>query len=186
MAAATTDRLQIRSPEGMPAPPEPVAPAPGLDRLEGKHIAFLSNTKPNIDLLLKTYAELLQERYGIRATHERKINAAVGAGPLVKELAGDADAVVTGIADCGGCTAQTARDSVAFEAEKVPTVFVTTTAFEPLALNQVEYSEAQRVRMLVIPHPFESLSADQVKERAGETVDEVVGLLADGAGREIG
>jgi hypothetical protein len=157
-----------------------------LTELESSHIAFLSNTKPNIDLLLKTYAGILQERFGIKTTYARKINAAVGAGSLVEELAEEADAVITGIADCGGCTAQTTRDSVAFEAERVPTVLLTTTAFELLALYQLEYSEAQRSRMLVLPHPFDSLSSDQVIETAKNTVDDVVALLADGAGRQIG
>lgn len=186
MADATASTVQVLSPEGAPAPPEPVAPAPGLAEFRGRNFAFLSNTKPNIDLLLKTYADLLRKSYETSATHQRKANAAIGAGSLIDALAGRADAAVTGVADCGACTAQTARDTVAFEARGIPTVVVTTTAFEPLAVHQARYCGAERVRMLVLPHPFDILTPEQVVEQAHGTFDELVALLGEGSGRDVG
>lgn len=183
--STATATLRVLSPEGELAAPDPVAPAPGLDDLHARHVAFLSNTKPNIDLLLQTYADLLKERYEVSATQRRKMNAAVGAGVLIDELAGNSQAVVTGIADCGACTAQTARDAVSFEARGVPTVLVTTTAFESLARYQAQYSGASRVRMLVLPHPFDTLRPEEVVEQAKSSIDQIVALLKDGAGRDV-
>lgn len=185
MSQDSTSTMQVLSPEGALAPPEPVVPAKGLSDLHGRNVAFLSNTKPNIDLLLRTYAELLRERYETGATHQRKANAAIGAGSLIEDLAGPADAAVTGVADCGACTAQTARDTVAFEARGVPTVIVTTAAFEPLAVHQTRYCGAQQVRMLVLPHPFDVLSPAEVVERANATFGDLVTLLTNGAGRDV-
>lgn len=81
------------------APPAEFRLAPGLDDLSGRHFGFVSNTKLNIDLLLQTYAELLNDRYGISADHARKPNAGVGAGPLIKELSARSHGIVTGIGD---------------------------------------------------------------------------------------
>lgn len=179
-----TAALSVVSPEGPAAVRDAIAPAPGLDDLQGRTLAFVSNTKPNIDLLLKSYASLLHDRHAVSALYDRKRNAAVGAGPLIGQLAARSDGVVTGIADCGACTAQSARDTVAFEREGVPTVLVTTTAFEELARYQTHHSGADRVRMLVLPHPFDTLSPDEVVAVAERTVDDVVALLKSGAGRE--
>jgi hypothetical protein len=177
--------LQIVSPEGVLTTPNPIEPASGLDDLHARHVAFLSNTKPNIDLLLQTYSQLLREHYQTSGTQQRKLNAAIGAGALVDELAIRSDAAVTGIADCGACTAQTTRDAVAFEARGIPTVVITTTAFEPLVIHQARYSGARRIRMLVFPHPFDTLRSEEVIERAKSSIDEVVGLLSTNAAREI-
>lgn len=181
--AEATAGLRVVSPEGPEATTVPVELTHGLGTLLGRNLAFLSNTKPNIDLLLQTYAARLKERHGISAFQARKRNAAVGAGPLIGEVATQADAVVTGIADCGACSAQSSRDAVAFEREGVPTVLITTTAFEPLAMNQARFAGAERVRLVVLPHPFDTLTPDEVVARADATLDEVVALLLgnDGA-----
>lgn len=178
--------LRVVSPEGPVATTVPVELAPRLEDLSGRALAFLSNTKPNIDLLLQTYASLLQERYGTTIFQARKRNAAVGAGPLIAEVAEQADAVVTGIADCGACTAQSSRDTVAFEREGVPTVLVTTTAFEQLAMNQARFAGAERMRVIVLPHPFESLRGEEVVARAESTVDRLAELLCGDEGTDTG
>jgi hypothetical protein len=180
--ATAAPTMQVLSPEGAYVPPIPVPLAPGAGELHGAHFALLSNTKPNVDLLLRTYADLLQERFETSATSERKLNAAVGGGPLIGELSAVAQVAITGVADCGGCSAQSARDAVALEREGVPTVLVTTSAFVPLVLNQARYSGADRVRLLVFPHPFESLSEDAVVKQAKDSLDEVVGLLCGESG----
>ncbi len=185
MLNASGTKLQVLSPEGAPAAPDPVAPVPGLGDLHARQLALLSNTKPNIDLLLQTYADLLQERFATGATHQRKVNAAVGGGSLIDELAAHSDAAITGIADCGACTAQTARDTVAFEERGIPAVVVTTTAFQPLVVHQTRYCGAERVKMIVLPHPFDVLRPDEVVERAKGTVDELITLLRDGGGRDV-
>lgn len=177
-----TTKLRVVSPEGPEATPIPVELTSGLESLSGRNLAFVSNTKPNIDLLLQTYASLLQERYGTNAFQARKRNAAVGAGPLIGEIAPHADGVVTGIADCGACTAQSSRDTVAFEQEGVPTVLITTTAFEALAMNQARFAGADHVRAIVLPHPFDTLTAEEVVARAEATVDQVVALLSGDGG----
>jgi hypothetical protein len=99
MSSITASRLQIVSPEGVVAPPEPLRATEGLDDLGGRQLAFVSNSKANTDRLFRGYDRILNDRFGISAIHERKPIAAIGAGPLIGELSARAHGIVTGMGD---------------------------------------------------------------------------------------
>lgn len=79
--------------------PEPAAPT--LDSLAGKVVGFIDNAKPNFNLLVDDLAELLTERYGVKAVLKRgKRGASMPAPPaIVDEVAGNCDLVITGSGD---------------------------------------------------------------------------------------
>lgn len=59
-------------------------------------------------------------------------------------------------------------------------MLVATTAFKPLALHEAKHVGAERIRMLVVPHPFDTLTPEEVIELAKSTFDELVSLLRHG------
>ena len=97
---APHDRIRVLSPVGEVR--RRVLTAPALPRdLGGKTIGFLDNTKPNFDRLVTDMAELLRERFGVKAiVHRRKANASTPAAPeILEELAKTCDLVLAGSAD---------------------------------------------------------------------------------------
>ena len=48
-----------------------------------------------------------------------------------------ADVVITGVADCGSCSAYTAYDTIELERNGIPTILTTTTRFEQIARTLV-------------------------------------------------
>ena len=89
---------RVLSPLGVEAPPEPIELAAPLDSLAGKQLVLLSNRKQNMDVLLLRLGERLREE-GAEIAQRRKPNAAMGAGPLIRELSARAHGVVTGMGD---------------------------------------------------------------------------------------
>ena len=88
---------------------EPVAPCltqprqsrPPLDRLAGKVIGFIDNSKPNFNFLVEDLAQMLIEKHGVaRVVKRRKRSASQGAPDAVlNELVGEADAIIAGSGD---------------------------------------------------------------------------------------
>jgi hypothetical protein len=94
---------------GSPLILEPTAPAghagrhlrQSLDRLQGKVIGFIDNSKPNFHHLVDDLAELLVSRYGAAAVvRHRKRSASVPAPPAVyADIRDRCDLVITGSGD---------------------------------------------------------------------------------------
>jgi hypothetical protein len=61
----------VLNPISFPPPPVAIENTHLMD-LAGKSIGFLSNNKPNADVLLKRLAERLHDRFGIVAEHYNK------------------------------------------------------------------------------------------------------------------
>jgi hypothetical protein len=88
---------------------EPVAPCltqrqasrGSLDRLRGKTIGFIDNSKPNFHHLVDDLADLLVEHYGVASVVKRRKHSASIPAPdaLMSELVADCDAVITGSGD---------------------------------------------------------------------------------------
>src|SRR6266498_3345017 len=75
--------------------------APRPDRLEGKRVGFLDNSKPNADKVLRYLDEMLRERYGIAASvHRRKPTASRVVPPeILEEMLRECDVVVPAVGD---------------------------------------------------------------------------------------
>ena len=73
---------------------------PGLADLTGKTIGFLSNNKPNADVVLGRVAARLAERFGTSARHYNKGVPSLRADEeLIEEIVRDCHAVVLAIND---------------------------------------------------------------------------------------
>ena len=147
--------------------------------LNGATVGLLVNTKQNAAPFLDELGRLLKERYGATNVMARtKVNFAQPApDELIKEMAAACDVIITGIGDCGSCSASAVADGIAFEASNLPAVAICSDAFEVTADAMTELRGAPGYRYATTPHPVAVLTPDQVRERAAEVLDDVVALL---------
>jgi hypothetical protein len=148
--------------------------------LAGARVGLLINTKTNARPFLDEVGRLLAERYGVTVTSRTKTNFAVPEpDDVIKELARDADVVVTGVGDCGSCSAAAAADGVVLEAAGVPVAVIVTDSFRATADAMAALRGAPGYRYAVTAHPVAVLGPDQVRARAAEVLDDVVALLTE-------
>src|ERR1700750_2745582 len=97
---------------------KPAAPrAPRPASLQGKRVGLLINTKQNARPFLDEVGRLLEDRYGVTLTKRTKVNFAVPEPEnVIKELVAENDVIITGVGDCGSCSAAAAADGVVLEA----------------------------------------------------------------------
>ncbi len=164
---------------------KPAAPrAPRLASLQGKRVGLLINTKQNARPFLEEVGRLLRERYDVTLTERTKVNFAVPEPEdVIKELAAEADAIITGVGDCGSCSAAAAADGVVFEAAGVPVAAIITDSFIPTADAMAALRGAPGYKYATTAHPVAVLTQDKVKERAAQVLDDVVALLTDDSGK---
>jgi len=147
--------------------------------LHGATVGLLVNTKQNAAPFLDEIGRLLVQRHGAKSAMARtKVNfAAPASEDLVKEMAASCDVIVTGIGDCGSCSASAVADGIVFEAAGLPAAAICSDAFKVTADAMADLRGAPGYRYATTPHPVAVLTPDQVKERAAQVLDDVVTLL---------
>src|SRR5690349_3622708 len=90
--------------------------APRRRDLRGATVGLLVNTKQNAAAFLDEVGRLLVDEHGATATMARtKVNfAAPAPEELIKEMTTGCDVIITGIGDCGSCSASAVADGIAF------------------------------------------------------------------------
>jgi hypothetical protein len=169
----------ILDPTGTTQATQSTAKAPRPKDLKGTTIGLLVNTKQNAAPFLDELGRLLTERYGARGTTTRtKINfAQPESDDTIKDMAAACDVVVTGIGDCGSCSASAVADGIAFEAAGLPAAVICSDAFKVTADAMAELRGAPGYRYATTPHPVAVLTPDQVADRAAQVLDDVAALL---------
>ena len=147
--------------------------------LNGVTVGLLLNTKQNAAPFLDEIGRLLISQHGAKATVVRtKVNfAAPAPDELIKEMAASCDVIITGIGDCGSCSASAVADGIVFEAAGLPAAAICSDAFKVTADAMADLRGASGYRYATTPHPVAVLTPDQVKERAAQVLDDVVTLL---------
>jgi CheY-like chemotaxis protein len=160
---------------------QPAAPrAPRLASLQGKRVGLLINTKQNAGPFLEEVGRLLADRYDVTLTQRTKLNFAMPEPEnVIKELAAEADVIITGVGDCGSCSAAAAADGVVLEAAGVPVAAIITDSFIPTADAMAALRGAPGYQYATTAHPVAVLTADKVRERAAQVLDDVVALLVE-------
>jgi hypothetical protein len=150
--------------------------------LRGATVGLLANTKKNADIFLDEVGRLLVEQYGAASVLARKkLNFAqpVSEG-LLKELTTECDVVITGIGDCGSCSASAVTDGVMLESRGTPAAVICSDAFRSSADAMAGLRGAPGYRYATTPHPVAVLTPGQVAERAAAVLPDVVALLVSG------
>jgi hypothetical protein len=160
-----------------PMPPR----APRRRNLRGATVGLLVNTKQNAAPFLDEVGRLLVAEHGAKATMARtKVNfAAPAPGELIKEMTTGCDVIITGIGDCGSCSASAVADGIAFEAAGLPAAAICSDAFRVTADAMAELRGVPGYRYATTPHPVAVLTPDQVKQRAAQVLDDVMNLLTE-------
>ena len=172
----------ILDPTGTTTADREQSPPPRARRranLHGATVGLLVNTKQNAAPFLDEVGRLLVGRHGAKGTIARtKVNfAAPAPEDLVKELAASCDVIITGIGDCGSCSASAVADGIVFEAAGLPAAAICSDAFKVTADAMAGLRGAPGYRYVTTPHPVAVLTPDQVRERAARVLGDVVSLL---------
>jgi hypothetical protein len=154
--------------------------APRRGSLNGARVGLLINTKTNARPFLEEVGRLLTERYGVTVTKRTKLNFAVPEPEnVIKELVTENDVIITGVGDCGSCSAAATADGVVLEAAGVPVAAIITDSFIPTADAMATLRGAPGYKYATTAHPVAVLTEDKVKERAAQVLDKVVELLTE-------
>jgi len=167
------------------APSRSLRPAPRRDDLRGARVGLLANTKQNADIFLEALGTLLTDRHGAAGVLTRTKTAFAQPAPedMLKELTSECDVVITGVGDCGSCSASAVTDGIALEERGTPAAVICSDAFRGSADAIADLRGSPGYRYVTTPHPVAALTPEQVRERAAAALPEVVALLTGGGSR---
>lgn len=170
---------------GTPAARESAVPrARRRGDLTGARIGLLENTKQNAGLLLAEVGALLIAEHGaagVVLSRTKQAFAVPAAAELVGEFVAACDVVVTGVGDCGSCSASAVADGVLFEAAGVPAAVICSDAFVATADAMAQLRGAPGYAYATTAHPVAVLTPAQVAARAKEVLPGIVALLTEGS-----
>lgn len=155
-----------------------LAPRPG--DLAGAHIGLLDNTKHNALLFLTEIGDLLISEHGaaeVSIVETKKSFSVPIDDEIVSRYRGTADVVVTGVGDCGSCSAAAVADGINFERAGIPAAVVLTDAFLTTGRTMAQVQGAPEYEWITTEHPMAVLAPDEVKERARKLLPEIVSSL---------
>lgn len=167
---------------GTAVPEDQAAPllAPRPKSLSGARVGLLDNTKHNALLFLETVGELLVAEHGAAsvAIVETKRNFSVPVDAEIVSRYRDAcDVVVTGVGDCGSCSAAAVADGINFERAGLPAAVVLTDAFDVTGRTMAGVQGVPDYAWLRTEHPMAVLGEDQVRERARRMIPRILATL---------
>jgi hypothetical protein len=168
------------------APPPGLVLAPRSPRLAGLRVGLMNNTKHNAELLLAEIGKLLAAEHSevsVTVAETKPNFAAPAPAYLIDRYRRYCDVVITGVGDCGSCSASAVADGILFEQAGLPAAVICSDAFAVTASAMAELRGAPDYQYIVTEHPVAVLNGEQVRERAKRLVPEVVALLTERVGR---
>ena len=168
--------IEIMIPEVPEAPPpQGLALADRRGAVEGARLTLIDNGKARALLLMRMVADGLRDRFFIGAVevfHKGAATRVIDDGE-VATIAATSDLVISGLGDCGACSACSLADAIKMEAAGIPStvlisdVFVGHVASFASALGLPGYHSA------VVPHPVSSKSDEQLAAYSSAVLDQV-------------
>lgn len=142
-------------------------------------VGLLANTKRNAPELLSAVADLL--------AHEvpdlELVGPVVTAGVMLPspeqldDLVERCDIVLTGLGDCGSCSATTMHVATDLESRGIPTAAICTEPFLASASAMAARRGFPGYAFARVAHPVSSLEQAEVEERAREALPQVLAIL---------
>jgi hypothetical protein len=147
--------------------------------LDDATIGIMYNAKPNGRELLTAIAELLCVRYPIKKVVGpiRTEDAMLPSEAQLDAMAAETDLVLTGLGDCGSCSALSTHVAIDFERRGIPAVMVGTTPFEKSVKAMATRQGYPDFEFVKVTHPLGSLDMDALRERALEALPQVLSIL---------
>jgi hypothetical protein len=152
--------------------------------LAGSRLTVIENGKPRARELLGAIATSLVETHGLASF---SIFSKPGASqPIsdeqVAELAASGDIFLTGLGDCGGCSACSLQDALLMERAGKPATVVISEPFQGRIAAYANKLGAPGYGVAVVPHPVSSRSPEYLAKLAIQTTDTVALHLGPTAG----
>jgi hypothetical protein len=98
---------------------------------------------------------------------------------MMAELRAECDIVVTGVGDCGSCSASAVADGLLLEQSGIPAVVICSDAFTVSADAMASLRGAAGYRYVTTSHPVANLTPDGVRARAAQAVPAIVARPAE-------
>lgn len=175
----------LLDPTGMDARENDATLAPRPAGLRGLTVGLLDNTKPNTTMFLEKVGALLEGSEEIAGTrlYTKDYFGTPVKPDLLAQIVDEVDVVVTGVGDCGSCSAATVADGILFERAGVPAVSIVSDAFYPSGRAMAAVQGFPGFEFHAVPHPFASLDDAQLDSHAAQTVPVAVRILTGGDAR---
>ncbi|WP_417561602.1 UGSC family (seleno)protein [Microbacterium sp.] len=172
-------REQVLDPTGMAAGSTDATLSPRTVSLRGLTVGLLDNTKPNTTDLLHALGDELQRTYGAAGArlYTKDYFGTPAAAELRDQIVAEVDVLITGVGDCGSCSAATVADGIQFERAGIPTVAITSDSFYASGRAMAQVQGFPGFEFYAVHHPFASLDADEVRERAMTALPDVLRIL---------
>jgi hypothetical protein len=147
--------------------------------LGGLRLGLLLNTKRNAEQFVQEVGRLLVDQFGVQVTVTRQKPNIVETAPqaMFDDLRAGSDVVVTGVGDCGSCSASAVADALKFEEAGIPAAAIISDAFIVTADAMAGLRGAAGYQYVTTPHPVANLTQDGVRARAEQAVPAIVELL---------
>jgi hypothetical protein len=163
-------------------PPATASVAPRALRRRCLRLTLVENGKPRAKDLLTAIARGLQAE--LESLQVTVVSKASASWPIDEQtalaIAGSSDVVVTGLGDCGGCSANSLADAVALEQAGVPATAVITEPFVDLVAAYAVRLGVPGYPVVVLPHPVASLSDADLRVLAAKAAPLVLERLVQG------
>lgn len=162
-------------------PPAQGSRVPRARRRPGLRLVVVENGKPRARELLTAIAGgLATELDGLVVEVVGKPSASWPIGPdQAAQIAGRADLVLTGLGDCGGCSANSLADAVAMEQVGIPATAVVTEPFEALVGAYAAQLGVAGYPVVVLAHPVASLPEEALRVVAAKAVPAALERLVE-------
>ncbi|WP_028472396.1 UGSC family (seleno)protein [Nocardioides alkalitolerans] len=174
----TTIQVHVPVVEDAPAAPVDLASRVGRDVVGGR-LVLIDNGKPKARDLLAHLGDALAERLSL--DHVELVSKSSAAFPVedahADEIAARADLVVTGLGDCGACSACSLQDALLLERRGVPATVLITDVFVAHVARFAANLGSPGYHHLVVPHPAATKSDDRLRTLARASVDAAVEQL---------
>ena len=166
-------------------------PSLGTDRfalaqrrpLAGARLAVINNGKPRAAELLGAIGSHLVQRHGLASCTviDKPGASQTITEDQVREIAASADAVLTGLGDCGGCSACSLQDALLMERAGLPATVIVSEPFQGRVQAYAAKLGIPGYGVVVIPHPVSSRPAEFLAGVAAHATDATARLLEGGA-----
>src|SRR5580658_1707503 len=145
----------------------------------GLRLTIIENGKPKARALLLAIAEGLREH--LAGLTVEVVSKSSASWPISAEdarsIAARSDLVLTGLGDCGGCSANSVADAVVAEQAGVAATAIITEPFQGLVASYAARLGAPGYPVVVLPHPVSSLSDSELAAVASKAVSSALHLL---------
>ncbi|MGE0502013.1 MAG: UGSC family (seleno)protein [Rhizobiaceae bacterium] len=148
----------------------------------GLRVTLLNNGKPKTVPLLRHIADELSRRYPVASVsvHSKPSAAFTIDDETAASLAGSSDLLISGLGDCGSCSACSLQDALQLERLGVPASVVITDAFIDVCGRVAARLGFPGYQPIVVPHPAATRSDEWLKDQARLAVDAMAPLVMPG------